>query len=322
MNRRRLMAGLTATAALAGCSPMPETEPPEREREGRKGKGKEGSRKNGGRGSKDAQKEALPERADVAQAPEAQHLERVVENFEGFERMSFRYMPKEAKGPVPLVLICHGNGGEAAVMYRQNGLLEVVRRLGWAAIFPNTGRKDVEQGDESYLSHLVGSATDQFDIDRKRIFGVGFSGGGKSTYRLAARRKFFKAIAVSGCRVGHRETPELWNPDQCGAGKVSILHIHGKADAAAPWKGGVHENHPDLYGIPFVEGLEIWANHNGCTPVAQPSLENAPPTAELFQWAGPDGLSVNGVLDPTLKHQWAKYANRLVYDFLQQQAEV
>lgn len=315
MNRRKLMIALSASATLAGCNPFStETKAPT---EGRKHRKKD-------EGRAEERGEGRPQPAPTVdsespKAEEGRHLERIAETYEGFERTSFRYMPKDVSGPVPLVLICHGNGGDAAVMFRQNGLLDVVRRMGWAAIFPNTGRKDVEQGDESYLSHLIQSATEQMNVDREQVFGIGFSGGGKSTYRLAARRKFFKAIAVHSCRVGHRETPELWNPDQCESGKVSILHIHGKADSATPWEGGVHENHPDLFGVPFAEGLELWANHNGCTAVKSATLADAPPRAIIHDWQGPGNLRVTGVLDPELKHQWGKYSNRLIANFLKSQ---
>ena len=239
---------------------------------------------------------------------------------DGHDRRTVLYIPEKTVEKPPLMIAIHGNGGDPSVMSKANGFDEVCEQEGWIGLYPHCNLPegaDDRQGDFRFLDHLLRESVESLDVDLSRIYAVGFSGGGKKCYSLAARASdLISAIAVSGSRMGHRGFEDQFDPNQTQAEKVSVLHIHGRRDSRIPIQGGQDPKH-SREGVSMREGLEMWAAYNGC--VADKSFKRLPGCPQNIvghHWESSDGYQVVGLADPNLAHTWAKWANPVVVDFL------
>jgi polyhydroxybutyrate depolymerase len=241
-------------------------------------------------------------------------------SFEGHDRRSVLYIPEGTPAQAPLVIAIHGNNGDPAFMSKANGFDKVCDAEGWIGLYPHCNLPqdaDDAQGDFRFLDKLLRETVDSLDVDRNRIYAVGFSAGGKKCYSLAARcSDLVSAIAVSGTRIGFQGQEDQFDPNRNKSERVAVLHIHGRKDFKIPIRGGKDAKH-GMQGIGMREGLEIWARYNGCVPdkgLKRP--QGCPSNISANGWKSKDGVAVTGLSDPTLDHTWAGWATPVVVDFL------
>lgn len=160
------------------------------------------------------------------------------------------YMPGEARGPVPLVMVFHGGGGGAEWMAsKSRKLTRIFNEAGYAVAYMNgSSRRDGEKLRTWNAAHCcvyaqrknideaayIDAATDALDrkigIDRTRIFLVGHSNGAMLSYRVAGQMKDApRAIApISGAIFA----------DQPGIpARTSIFMYHAKDDEVLSYSG-------------------------------------------------------------------------------------
>lgn len=260
-----------------------------------------------------------------APTPLPRGFERIRVYRDGLERESLLYVPPGVSEPRPLLVAIHGNNGSAHVMYGRHALADLVRDQGWYGLFPETDvwlpddpHPDV--GDHRYLSQALSEVLESRDVDPRRVFVVGFSGGGKKAYLLAAKSSDrIAGIAVCGSRIGHRsvDEPAGWDPSEQSAKPMSILHIHGRRDTRVNPDGGPDSRHPGMTGVGMIEGLELWASHMGAVEQVQARRpEECPDRVRTRMWSTASGHKLVGVLDPELGHAWPDYMNRAVMRFI------
>lgn len=245
-------------------------------------------------------------------------LRRLEADFQGERRTWYVFVPAGVKGRVPLVMALHGHGGEAAVMYKRNEWARTLHEKGWIGVFPDTGVEIL--GDQVFLQHILERTIAEEKVDATRVHVVGFSGGGKKTYQLAAQRSdIIASVAIASTRIGHREYEELWSPTQNKAGDISLLHLHGSKDTVVPPDAVRDAAHPDYEPVPMRAGLEIWAEHLGAQEVKQPVRPRGlPERVKVHRWETNDGHALVALIDPQLQHRWAgDYANRVIVDFFE-----
>ncbi len=94
-------------------------------------------------------------------------------------------------------------------------------------------------------------------MDPKRIYATGFSNGGLLVYQLACEMSdVFAGIApVAGAL--------LYSPCQPKQ-PVSVLHVHGLADATVPYTGGGILDTP-----PVEQVIDTWVKLDSCTGAVQ-----------------------------------------------------
>lgn len=111
--------------------------------------------------------------------------------------------------------------------------------------------------DVGYIEYLIEKLSDEYSIDKERIYGVGFSQGGLFAMNLACKLSDkFSGIAT----VASPMSVPLYN-DCAPTNNVSIMMIHGTSDNVLPYYGSV-EGSFSLVSSP--KAAARWAGFNGC----------------------------------------------------------
>ena len=185
------------------------------------------------------------------------------------------------KVPIPLVLCFHGYGGTASgisytnfndvsdtanfiVVYPQGTLLK--RKSHW-----NVGgwTLDSKIDDVGFISSLLDSLSDRYNINQSRIYSTGMSNGGYMSFLLACQLSDRIASIASVTGSMTPQTYNLCNPQR----PIPVLQIHGTNDQKVPYKGN------RKWSLSINKVLEYWINHNNCdiTPVEMsfPDINNS-----------------------------------------------
>ena len=203
----------------------------------------------------------------------------------GVDRDYLLDTPAKASGPVPLVIVLHGGGGNARTMTPR--WLDTARREGFAVAFPNGVGRNANMGtwnaegccgfamtsgsdDIAFIAAMIDDIARQHRIDQARVYVTGLSNGGMLTYRIgAALAPRIAAMAVvSGAMFGG-ETPP--------ATPVPVLIMHGEQDDIVPFKGGTSPMAlvARSQSKPFREvayAVDFWRRADGCAdkPAVEP----------------------------------------------------
>jgi polyhydroxybutyrate depolymerase len=250
---------------------------------------------------------------------------------DGLERSYLLHVPASFDGsqPVPLALVFHGGGGDAANQWRVSGFNQLSDEKGFIVVYPNGTSRLGDKlltwnggtccgyamtnniDDIGFVRALVADLQASYKIDPKRIYATGLSNGGIMSYRLACEASdLFAAIApVSGTLNYKRCAPSQ---------PVSVIHFHGTDDTHLPYAGGYG---PDsVAGVLFAsvkESIAFWLAFDQCpqTPqtesfadIQHDTYSNCAQAAsvELYTilggkhaWPGSDGPAWPGGDEPT-----------------------
>lgn len=209
-------------------------------------------------------------------------------------RTYLMYVPKNlpADTPVPVVLVLHGAGTNALFQIPFCGLSEEAERSKFVAVYPNgTGfgpfltwnagsyRGPGEAGevdDVKFLNQLLDVVAQRVNVDDRRVYACGFSGGGMMCYRLAS--ELSQRIAAIGVIAGSLtvDDPQPTRP-------VPVIHFHGTADAIVPFDGP-NDSIPSFLTFRSVaETVDAWR-----TLIEAPETPTVTPLPDLAN----DGTSV------------------------------
>lgn len=187
---------------------------------------------------------------------------------------------------LPLVLVLHGGGGNAANAEQMTGFTAKARREGFIVVYPegtsrfgdklltwNAGhccayamKNDVD--DVGFFRALIGKLAREYPVDPRRIYATGMSNGAMMSHRLGIELSdHIAAIApVVGALFGDEPAPR--HP-------VPALMINGMLDEHVPWRGGEPGGRGERSwdGTPVMPSLfqaEFWSRANGCSaPLAR-----------------------------------------------------
>lgn len=196
----------------------------------------------------------------------------------------------EAGTPLPLVIVLHGYGGNPTGIDRYFGISRRVHQDHFAVILPGgtlneDGRRfwdatdyccdfwGDDPDDVGYLNDLVEEAADY--VEPEAVFLVGLSNGGFMSYRMACESmpKLGGIVNLAGA--------SFHDAKRCGrATPVSILHIHGTADATIRYDGGSRAGGTVRYPG-ALETVERWASRAGCDIQAGETLDSVDLVANL-----------------------------------------
>ena len=171
----------------------------------------------------------------------------------GSNRPVTLYVPNNytCRTAAPLVVMLHGYTSSGDTKEQYFGLNDEADKRGFLYIHPD-GTKD-RQGnrfwnatdaccnfygstvdDSAYISTLISTVEAAYNVDRKRIYLIGHSNGGFMSYRMACEHGDQIAAIASLAGAMYEDVT------QCqAASTVSVLQIHGVADEAISYDGGM-----------------------------------------------------------------------------------
>jgi polyhydroxybutyrate depolymerase len=187
--------------------------------------------------------------------------------------------------PHPLVMVLHGIGANGFVETAYLQLFDFVDEKQFVLIYPDGTLNEQDRrfwnatdaccdpsdsvDDVGYLSGLIAEAEQMYNIDPKRVYLIGHSNGGFMSFRMACEASELITAIVSLAGSTFDE------PADCAPATipVSVLAVHGTADATVPYDG-----RPDLYPG-AVETAERSAAAGGCdvgSPTEEGSVDLVP----------------------------------------------
>jgi polyhydroxybutyrate depolymerase len=122
--------------------------------------------------------------------------------------------------------------------------------------------------DVGFIRKLVEQVSEQYDIDRNRVYVTGLSNGCSMAQRLANEAS--DIVAAVACMAQY-----LLVPPDTGYTPVSVMEIHGTKDWAADYK-------PDVFPG-AVENFDTWKMMNNCTGSYTETWESGKSVAWTYQ---------------------------------------
>lgn len=180
--------------------------------------------------------------------------------------------------PYPLLVVLHGYQVDAFLQMTYLGLDRLADDEGVLVAAPN-GTVDDEGlrfwnatdaccnfygsqvDDVAYVTGLVRDISAEYNVDARRIYLLGHSNGGFMSYRLACERAdlFAGIVSIAGATFADETRCQPSQP-------VSVLHIHGTADATVLYDGATESGEFFKHPYPGArETVERWRKHSGCT---------------------------------------------------------
>ena len=280
--------------------------------------------------------------AGEARAQTRGAIQTITVRFRGVDRPVSLYVPTSyASGtPIPLLFALHGGSGDASVMYDPDKrITEFAESEGFIAVFPNgLNRPGAPAGsinyywedpvNKPYMNHLIDLMQGTFTIDAGRIYFVGFSGGAKLIYGLAADPQIsarIAAIATVAGGIGGKSTEpatsqwEVIDPSISGGVPMSALLLQGGNDVRFPEQGGFDDDFERI-GASFQMKVDIWRLFINARTGSSVTLLGAPARVEATRYTNTTtGHTVISARDPVLAHRWPEWNYmEAIWDFFEQ----
>ena len=226
----------------------------------------------------------------------AEHKQSLLQN--GIKRNYLVRLPPKLPNHgrlVPLVLVLHGGGGNAANAERMSGFTDKAARENFIVVYPEGSSRlkgklqtwnaghccgyAMEKGinDVAFINALLDRLIKDYPVDPKRIYATGMSNGGMMTHKLGIELSSrFAAIApLVATLFGDEIKPEH---------AVSAMFINGMLDKPVPYQGSaLGGRFPNAWDgsptKPAIEQAIFWANANNCSAIPDKLEQGA-----VIQW--------------------------------------
>ena len=213
---------------------------------------------------------------------------------DGIDRTYLVRAPERAvaDAPLPLLLVIHGAGGNAAKAEAATGMTGLSDADGFIVAYPQgTQAADVAGeyswnagaccanpvknniDDVGFINSVIDNIATDYPVDPARIYVAGFSNGGMLAYRLACeldRRVAGIAVVSGALNVTSCEAPAA----------TSVLMIHGTGDLTVPYTGGkTNERTAGRFGqwtnASLDDAVSYWSGRDGCTGEPATSVDGS-----------------------------------------------
>ena len=243
----------------------------------------------------------------------------------GFRRTYLVHVPPgdRPETPVPLVVVLHGAFDTAEGMEKTSGFSRLADRERFIVLYPNgmgilgflqhwnaghcCGKAaDDRLDDVGFVAATIEDVSARLNVDRDRVYMVGFSNGGMLAYRFAAERgDLLAAVAPMAASIGGKPSgkdPEWRIPDPVR--RLPILVVHGLSDNVVPHAGGSPARGGSRTYWSVEESVKFWVARNGCSPRGTDrSLQDG--AVLRTSWAGcNDNADVSLLLIRDWGHVW------------------
>ncbi len=169
---------------------------------------------------------------------------------DGIDR-SFWYKSPASKLKDPsLVFILHGSGGSGEQMLKRvPELMDIADQENFIAVYPsgylnywnecrkaaNSKANQMNINEEDFFKGMIGYFHQQYNINRRKVFVVGTSGGGHMAYKLALTMpdqiQAITAIIANLPDTNNLDCPEMRKP-------MNVMIVNGTKDNTNPYDGG------------------------------------------------------------------------------------
>lgn len=215
------------------------------------------------------------------------------ESFDETPRTYTVYLPTsyDPETPMPVVLFLHGRFGNGAGNAAYVGMNDIAETNNFIGVYPDGLRypnpvshddwgwhysrgitmsdvgDDAVPNDVAFLTALLADLAIDVNIDRQRIYTIGFSNGGYMVNRLACEVPQYFAGYASVAGSGYYGMPETCQTDT----PVPVVIVHGTADDNVLWDGIVDQiGERQIYtSAPILQLANFWADHNECSDEVQ-----------------------------------------------------
>ena len=187
----------------------------------------------------------------------------------------------------PLMIVLHGSAATGDDIRGTSNMDSVSEAHRWVVAYPNgvqgagglfpsdwnagtccgaAGRENID--DVGFLQHVITEIATSLPIDRRRVYVVGFSDGGRMAHHVACAM----ASQIAGIAVVSGSLRD----DQCApSAAVPVIAIHGTDDANVPWDEAADT--PPLIALTGLAStlppsMQFWASKNGCTSGSSSAL--------------------------------------------------
>ncbi len=206
---------------------------------------------------------------------------------DGRERTYRVHVPAGGEGPLPVVFVLHGGGGNGAQVEQQTGMSGAADRSGFIAVYPDgTGRTSLltwnagnccayaqreNVDDVAFLSAVLDEVLADYAADPARVYATGMSNGAMMSYRLACELsdRIAAVAVVTGALNVACEPVE----------PVSVLAIHGTADELVPYAGGPPTRRAaggaSWTNASVAESVGFWTGYDRCPQPPRESRDGA-----------------------------------------------
>jgi len=189
--------------------------------------------------------------------------------FEGHVRNYEVFLPQNFQPDSPLIIILHGYLGTLHIIKSSTELHLITDTTSTIAVYPksasiswNTGETvppygwppyDPTVNDVGFISALIDTLDNQYDIDMDRIYVCGFSSGGEMTFRLVNElgHRFAAAASVSGPLNDVTAANYPIRP-------FPVLHMHGTLDPLISY----YNPYGNLWSVDST--LNFYVRNNNC----------------------------------------------------------
>ncbi|MGM9486632.1 extracellular catalytic domain type 1 short-chain-length polyhydroxyalkanoate depolymerase [Ideonella sp. YS5] len=239
---------------------------------------------------------------------------------QGQQRHYVVRLPPGARAPgerLPLVLVLHGGGGDAAIAEKTTGFTAKGQREGFIVVYPEgSGRLAnhlltwnaghccglaMQRGvdDVGFIRALIDKLVADYPVDERRLYATGMSNGGMMAHRLG--RELGDRLAAIAPVVA-----TLFGDEKKPGHPVSALMINGGLDASVPPEGGrpggrFADAWDDTPALPATAQGRFWAAANGCA--ATPETRTQGPV-QRTSYRCPAGRDVQMLLVADNPHAW------------------
>ena len=220
------------------------------------------------------------------------------------------YLPDTpASRPPPVILVFHGGYGTPANIADVTQLHLPAGREGYVVVYPKGFGRSWNCGDCCGLAHrrkvddvkfirrLLANLKTVVNYDSRRVYATGFSNGARFVYHLACEMRGLAAIAP----VNSASDVVLSNCDS--RQPVPTLHLHGLADAWAPYNGGQSAYTPVGIERSIPETINIWRERNRCSSEMRQSVLPDGNTCRTYSRCS-GGAEIKLCTIENLAHQW------------------
>ena len=193
---------------------------------------------------------------------------------------------------LPMLVVVHGAFDNARGMAKFTGFSALADHENFIVLYPNgigifgylqhwnaghcCGKAQADQMDDvGFVATAIEDAVGRLNVDRQRIFLLGFSNGGMFAYRFAAEYgEMLAGFAALAASIGSRtpDTETEWRlPDP--PRPIPLLIMHGTDDHSVPFHGrqSRRQGEPRYYQS-VAQSAAFWRLKNGCEEAEPPQL--------------------------------------------------